>query len=98
MPRPAPNLDHRRDQVLRAARTLAESEGWTAVTMRRLAAETGFNVERATTAYYFDARFARHLTGRVEPQPMLGAVKNIVYRALPTSLREGITMVWRKVR
>src|ERR1700723_2948531 len=36
-PRPAPDLDLRRDQVIRAARDLAESDGWAAVTMRRLA-------------------------------------------------------------
>jgi AcrR family transcriptional regulator len=40
-PRPAPNLDVRREQITRAARDLAESEGWGAVTMRRLAAEIG---------------------------------------------------------
>jgi AcrR family transcriptional regulator len=40
-PRPAPDLDHRRDQIRRAARDLAESEGWAAVTMRRLAGELG---------------------------------------------------------
>jgi AcrR family transcriptional regulator len=40
-PRPAPDLDLRRDQVTRAARSLAESDGWAAVTMRRLAAELG---------------------------------------------------------
>ncbi|GGC93924.1 TetR family transcriptional regulator [Tersicoccus solisilvae] len=40
-PRPAPDLDVRRDLVVRAARDLAESEGWTAVTMRRLAGELG---------------------------------------------------------
>jgi AcrR family transcriptional regulator len=42
-PRPAPDLNLRRDQVLRAARELAESdsEGWAAVTMRRLAGELG---------------------------------------------------------
>ena len=40
-PRPAPNLDSRRDQVVRAARDVAESDGWAAVTMRRLAAELG---------------------------------------------------------
>src|SRR3954466_5055153 len=40
-PRPAPDLDARRDQVIRAARDLAESDGWAAVTMRRLAAELG---------------------------------------------------------
>ena len=40
-PRPAPDLDLRRDQVVRAARELAEADGWSAVTMRRLAAELG---------------------------------------------------------
>src|ERR1700689_5707374 len=40
-PRPAPDLDLRRDQVIHAARDLAESDGWTAVTMRRLAGELG---------------------------------------------------------
>src|SRR5690348_29091 len=40
-PRPAPDLGSRRDQVIRAARHLAESDGWTAVTMRRLPAELG---------------------------------------------------------
>jgi AcrR family transcriptional regulator len=40
-PRPAPDLDLRRDQVIRAARDLAESEGWAAVTMRRLAGQLG---------------------------------------------------------
>jgi AcrR family transcriptional regulator len=40
-PRPTPDLDLRRDQVIRAARDLAESDGWAAVTMRRLAGELG---------------------------------------------------------
>jgi AcrR family transcriptional regulator len=40
-PRPAPDLDLRRDQVIHCARHLAETEGWSAVTMRRLAAELG---------------------------------------------------------
>jgi AcrR family transcriptional regulator len=40
-PRPAPDLDLRRDQVAHAARRLAESDGWAAVTMRRLASELG---------------------------------------------------------
>ncbi|SEH88228.1 regulatory protein, tetR family [Mycolicibacterium rutilum] len=40
-PRPAPDLDVRRDQVIRAARGLAESDGWAAVTMRRLAGDLG---------------------------------------------------------
>jgi AcrR family transcriptional regulator len=40
-PRPAPDLDQRRDQVIRAARNLAEVDGWPAVTMRRLAGKLG---------------------------------------------------------
>ena len=40
-PRPAPDLDLRRNQVTSAARELAESDGWAAVTMRRLAGQLG---------------------------------------------------------
>ena len=40
-PRPAPDLDLRRDQIVHAARALAEAHGWAAVTMRRLAGELG---------------------------------------------------------
>lgn len=40
-PRPAPDLDVRREHITRVARDLAESDGWGAVTMRRLAAEIG---------------------------------------------------------
>jgi AcrR family transcriptional regulator len=40
-PRPAPDLDLRRDQITQAARDLAESKGWAAVTTRRLAGELG---------------------------------------------------------
>ncbi|HEY2281385.1 MAG TPA: WHG domain-containing protein [Streptosporangiaceae bacterium] len=40
-PRPAPDLDLRRDQVIHAVRDLAESDGWPAVTMRRLSGELG---------------------------------------------------------
>src|SRR6202789_1685915 len=40
-PRPAPELALRRDQLIQAARDLAESDGWPAVTMRRLAGELG---------------------------------------------------------
>ncbi|MBA8989263.1 AcrR family transcriptional regulator [Curtobacterium pusillum] len=40
-PRPAPDLDQRRDQITRAARAVAEADGWGAVTMRRLASELG---------------------------------------------------------
>lgn len=40
-PRPAPDLDLRRDHHTRAAWTFAEAEGWEVVTMRRLASELG---------------------------------------------------------
>ena len=40
-PRPAPDLDLRRDRIVQAARELAGSEGWPAVTMRRLATDIG---------------------------------------------------------
>jgi AcrR family transcriptional regulator len=40
-PRPAPDLDRRRDHVITIARDLAESDGWAAVTIRRLASELG---------------------------------------------------------
>lgn len=40
-PRPAPDLDLRRDQITRAARRIAEADGWEAVTMRRLGSDLG---------------------------------------------------------
>ena len=40
-PRPAPDLNLRRDQIVHAVRDLAEVNGWPAVTMRRLAGELG---------------------------------------------------------
>jgi AcrR family transcriptional regulator len=50
-PRPAPDLDQRRDQVRRLARDLAESEGWAAVTMRRLAGDLGVTQPVIYSAY-----------------------------------------------
>ncbi|WP_432571654.1 TetR/AcrR family transcriptional regulator [Kineococcus sp. SYSU DK005] len=40
-PRPAPDLNLRREQITRLTRQVAENEGWTAVTMRRLSGELG---------------------------------------------------------
>jgi methyltransferase family protein len=70
---------------------------YTIAELNRLAKKLGFSVERCVTAFYFDARFARHADGQVEPQFALGSVKNSLYRLLPKNLREGITMVWRKL-
>jgi AcrR family transcriptional regulator len=50
-PRPAPDLDLRRAQVVRATRDLAESEGWAAVTMRRLATDLGVTQPVLYTAF-----------------------------------------------
>jgi len=46
--------------------------------------------------FYFDARFAHHDGPEARPQPVLGTVKNAVYRMLPPFLREGLTVVLRK--
>lgn len=40
-PKPAPDLALRRDQIIRVARELAESDGWAAVTMRAVASRLG---------------------------------------------------------
>ena len=64
--------------------------------LNRLAEELGFSVARCMTAFYFDARFARHGAGQAEPQPVVGSVKNFLLRLLPKGLREGITMIWRR--
>lgn len=75
-PRPAPDLDTRRDRISRAAREVAESEGWAAVTMRRLAAELGVTQPVLYTA--FASRQALidsvALTGFDEIAAVLGAL------------------------
>jgi len=55
-PRPAPDLDLRRDRAVRAARDLAEADGWPAVTMRRLAGKLGVTAPVLYSA--FDGRQA----------------------------------------
>jgi AcrR family transcriptional regulator len=55
-PRPAPDLDQRREQFIRAARNIAEADGWGAVTMRRLAQELG--VTQPVLYSAFDSRQA----------------------------------------
>jgi AcrR family transcriptional regulator len=50
-PRPAPDLTARRDRVLDHTRRIAESEGWDAVTIRRLAVELGVTQPVVYTAF-----------------------------------------------
>lgn len=64
--------------------------------LRNLSQAAGFDVEQVHTAFYFDARYSRHGAGGNLPQPVLGTVKNTIYRALPSGLREGVTMVLRR--
>lgn len=63
-----------------------------------LARDLGFQVEEATTSFYFDARFAHQESGAAAGNRRVsGAVKNAVYRLLPAPLREGITLVMRRL-
>ncbi len=64
--------------------------------LRRLARDAGFGVEATFVRFYFDARFAHHDAAAGRRERIAGALKNVVYRALPPSLREGITLVLRK--
>ena len=66
--------------------------------LSHLASSLGFREEERRTAFYFDARFAHHESGEAAGrQRLLGSAKNLIYRLLPSPLREGITMVWRNV-
>ena len=65
--------------------TLAELAG--------LLRESGFRIRRHSMRFYFDARFAVHHAGDERPRTVRGLVSNVVYRLLPPSLREGITVV-----
>lgn len=55
-PRPAPDLDVRRQQVAQTAWRIAEADGWPAVTMRRVASELG--VTQPVVYTVFDGRQA----------------------------------------
>jgi len=68
---------------------------YTIAELKRLVTGAGFRTERLMTAYWFDARFAHHETGQADPRPILGVLKNVVYRMLPMPLREGITIICR---
>ena len=69
-------------------------------TLRELvafSAQANLQVVSVFRRFYFDARYAHHEDGVARPQPLLGSLKNLVYRALPPFLREGITVVLRGV-
>ena len=57
---------------------------------------TGFSIEKTHRKYYFDARFARHDRGGEKPRWLGGTIRNVVYRVLPPSWREGITIIAKK--
>lgn len=61
-----------------------------------LAVRLGFRVEECSLSFYFDARFAHHESGEAAGRKLLGPLKNAIYPLLPSSLREGITMVWSR--
>ncbi len=58
--------------------------------------QTGFRIIEIARRFYFDARFAHHEKSLCRPQPFVGTIKNAVYRMMPRSLREGVTLVLRK--
>jgi len=64
--------------------------------LRGYARQTGLEVLEFRRRFYFDARFAHHEEGSRRPQPLVGTLKNGVYRILPGFLREGLTLVLRK--
>jgi len=70
--------------------TLAELAG--------LLSRAGFRIRRHWIRFYFDARYARHHTGHEAPRALRGLVSNAIYRLLPPSLREGITIIAERER
>jgi hypothetical protein len=55
-----------------------------------------FSIEKSWRKYYFDVRYAKHEMGTEKPKLISGAIRNVAYRLLPPSLREGITVLARK--
>jgi hypothetical protein len=64
--------------------------------LRRLAEGAGLEVERLSMHFYFDMRFGLHGETGNFPQPVFGAVKNLVYSLLPPPLRWGMTGEFRR--
>jgi hypothetical protein len=61
--------------------------------IRDLLSSAGFRVRGEWLKFYFDARYARHQTGYEPPAVLRGTVSNIMNRLLPSSLREGVTVL-----
>ena len=81
-------------------RTERENPGhfreYTASELQEMLVAAGFSVDRVWMKHYFDVRYARHERGDEPPQLIVGTLKNALYRLLPASLREGITMLARR--
>ena len=69
---------------------------YTVAELNLMAKALDFRVQKVCREYYFDARYARH-GPEPEFQPRLGTTKNILYRAMPSRFREGITVQWQRV-
>jgi 2-polyprenyl-3-methyl-5-hydroxy-6-metoxy-1,4-benzoquinol methylase len=69
---------------------------YTASELRQVLVGAGFSIDRVWMQHYFDVRYARHESGSEPPRPIAGTLKNVLYRALPASLREGITILARR--
>ena len=66
---------------------------YTVAELTAVARAAGLRVEHRMAGWYFDARYGLHGPGGSRPQPVLGTVKNVLYRLLPGRLQGGITMV-----
>jgi hypothetical protein len=69
---------------------------YTLAELRQILIQAGFAIERTWMRYYFDARYERHERGDEPPSRIKGRLKNVLYRLLPPSLQEGITIVARR--
>jgi SAM-dependent methyltransferase len=63
----------------------------------QLLSAIGLSIAEKHRKYYFDTRFAHHEVGNERPMMVSGTIRNAAYRLLPPSLREGITIVARKL-
>ncbi len=87
---------HPYDMIRTDPRNPGHFREYTRGELAALAAATGFTVEDCRTHSDFDARFPHDESGApTGPRPLVGTLKNLVYRTLPAPLRPGITTIWR---